>query len=51
MNGLPSGNGTLTMKNGDVYVGHFEDGKLNGHGKLTYSRNNEYQRERHGSKV
>lgn len=36
-NGLCSGNGTFTYKNGDVYVGEWKGGVRHGKGKMTYS--------------
>ena len=37
LNGLPDGNGTLTYKNGDEYVGSFQNGNIEGYGKLTFA--------------
>jgi hypothetical protein len=36
------GQGTLTSKIGDKYVGEFKDGKMNGKGTFTYSNRNKY---------
>ena len=41
VNGLFSGQGSLTLANGDKYIGKFKDGKPNGQGTLT-SSNGEY---------
>jgi hypothetical protein len=39
VSGIPSGNGMMTYRNGDVFHGHFVNGDISGIGKLTYSGN------------
>jgi hypothetical protein len=36
VNGLPSGNGTVVFRNGEKFVGQFENGIVDGLGTLTY---------------
>ena len=37
-NNAPTGLGTMTYKNGDIYEGYFENGMRNGFGTLTTKR-------------
>ena len=40
-NGVPWGKGTLTYKNGDIYLGEFENGEKNGFGLLIFAEDDE----------
>jgi hypothetical protein len=42
--GVPWGNGILSMKNGDNYIGCFENDLFNGLGKLIFSKNDTHDR-------
>jgi len=39
VNGLPSGNGTVVFRNGEKFVGQFQNGIVDGSGTLTYPGN------------
>ena len=41
-NGKYHGQGTLTFRDGDKYVGEWKDGKENGHGTYTWSDGDKY---------
>jgi hypothetical protein len=43
-NGVPWGTGILTMKNGETYIGCFENDLYNRFGKLRYSKNDIHDR-------
>ena len=40
-NGVPWGKGTLTYRNGDVYLGEFENGEKNGFGLKIFAEDDE----------
>ena len=40
-NGLPEGNGTVTYRNGNIYVGQIKDFLEHGEGIITYKKNGE----------
>ena len=42
MNGQMSGFGTYTYKNKDIYAGNWIEGKRNGRGKMTYTKDKEW---------
>ena len=42
VNGLFSGQGSLTNPNGDKYIGQFKDGKVTGQGTFTWTNGDEY---------
>jgi hypothetical protein len=46
MNGLPDGPGLLRFENGDIYLGGFENGEMNGVGAFAHR-----QRQRHANQI
>ena len=41
VNDVPSGNGSTVMTNGEFYIGEIFEGKKNGHGTLTFAKDDE----------
>ena len=41
VNNVPSGNGSTVMTNGEFYIGEIFEGKKNGHGTLTFAKDDE----------